>query len=47
MTATYPLVTVALAMIVLGERLTATKLAGVVLIVVGIVLVSGLGRNGV
>ena len=45
-TATYPLVTVALAMMFLGEKMTGPKLLGVVFIVVGIVLVSGLGRNG-
>ncbi len=45
-TATYPLVTVALAILLLGEKMTGAKLLGVVCIVVGIVLVSGLGRNG-
>jgi len=45
-TATYPLVTVALAILLLGEKMTGTKLLGVVCIVVGIILVSGLGRNG-
>ncbi len=45
-TATYPLVTVALAILLLGEKLTGAKLLGVVCIVVGIILVSGLGRNG-
>ncbi len=45
-TATYPLVTVALAMMFMGEKMTGPKLLGVVFIVVGIVLVSGVGRNG-
>lgn len=44
-TATYPLITVALAMLLLGERLTAAKFLGVLLIVVGIMLVSGLVSN--
>lgn len=45
-TATYPLVTVALAILLLGEKMTGTKMLGVVCIAVGIMLVSGLGRNG-
>ena len=45
-TASFPLVTVALAMIFLGEKMTGAKLLGVVFIVVGIVLVAGVGRNG-
>ncbi len=45
-TATYPLVTVALAMMFLGEKMTGPKLLGVVFIVLGVILVSGLGRNG-
>ncbi len=40
-----PLLSVILAALFLGERLTLTKAAGVVLIVVGIVLVSGIGRT--
>ncbi len=41
-----PLLSVILAALFLGERLTLTKAAGVVLIVVGIVLISGIGRTG-
>ena len=44
-TACYPLVAVAVAIIFLGERLTPMKLLGGILIVVGVVLVSGIGRT--
>ena len=44
--ASYPLVTVILAALFLGEKLTAPKVAGVLCIVVGIGLVSGFGRTG-
>ena len=44
--ASYPLVTVILAALFLGEKLTVPKVAGVLCIVVGIGLVSGLGRAG-
>jgi len=43
-TATYPLVAVTLAILFLGERLTLLKVLGAAFIVVGIVLVSGVGR---
>lgn len=45
-TASYPLVAVTLAILFLGEQLTLLKVLGAVLIVVGIVLVSGIGRSG-
>ena len=45
-TASYHLVAVALAIIFLGERLTSPKVLGAVLIAVGVVLVSGVGRTG-
>jgi len=44
--ASYPLVTVILAALFLGEKLTAPKVAGVLCIVVGIGLITGLGRGG-
>jgi len=44
--ASYPLITVILAALFLGEKLTAPKVAGVLCIVVGIGLVTGLGRAG-
>ena len=44
--ASYPLVTVILAALFLGEKLTAPKVAGVLCIVVGIGLVTGFGRAG-
>ncbi len=44
--ACYPLVTVILAALFLGERLTVPKCAGVLCIVVGIGLISGFGRAG-
>ena len=40
------LVTVALAMMFLGEKLTAPKVAGVLCIVVGVGLITGFGRTG-
>lgn len=43
-TAAYPLVAATLAIIFLAERLTAPKVVGAVLIVAGIVLISGVGR---
>jgi len=45
-TASYSLVAVALAIVFLGERLTSPKILGAVLIVVGVMLVSGVGRTG-
>ena len=44
--ASYPVVTVILAALFLGEKLTAPKVAGVLCIVVGIGLVTGFGRTG-
>ncbi len=44
--ASYPLVTVILAALFLGEKLTAPKVAGVLCIVAGIGLITGLGRAG-
>jgi len=44
-TASYSLVAVTLAIVFLGERLTSPKILGAVLIVVGVMLVSGLGRT--
>ncbi len=44
--ASYPLVTVILAALFLGEKLTAPKVAGVLCIVVGVGLVTGFGRTG-
>ena len=44
--ASYPLVTVILAALFLGEKLTAPKVAGVLCIVVGIGVGSGFGRTG-
>ncbi len=44
--ASYPLVTVILAVLFLGEKLTAPKVAGVLCIVVGVGLVTGFGRTG-
>ncbi len=44
--ASYPLITVILAALFLGEKLTAPKVAGVLCIVVGIGLITGLGRGG-
>ena len=44
--ASYPLVTVILAALFLGEKLTAPKVAGVLCIVVGVGLVTGFGRAG-
>jgi len=43
--ASYPLVTVILAVAFLGEKLTTPKVAGVLCIVVGIVLLSEVGRG--
>lgn len=43
-TASYPLVAVTLAILLLGERLTAMKVLGAACIVVGVVLVSGIGQ---
>ena len=45
-TAGYPLVAATLAIIFLAERLTTPKLAGAALIVLGIILISGVGRGG-
>ena len=45
-TASYSLVAVGLAILFLGERLTSPKILGAVLIVVGVMLVSGVGRTG-
>ncbi len=44
--ASYPLVTVILAALFLGEKLTAPNVAGVLCIVAGIGLITGLGRAG-
>jgi len=44
--ASYPLVTVILAALFLGEKLTVPKVAGVLCIVVGVGLVTGFGRTG-
>ncbi len=40
LTATYPLVTVVLSILLLGEPVTPVKIAGVILIVAGVMLVS-------